>query len=87
MVLRSAQQGEGIVDVTTHLVDLVQWEAFPESAEAADAKVLSARRWATPLTPEQFGRVTGAKDFLRFSTAYVKTACCRCRPTANSPTP
>ena len=24
------QQGEGIVDVTTHLVDLVQWEAFPE---------------------------------------------------------
>ena len=23
------QQGEGIVDVTTHLVDLVQWEAFP----------------------------------------------------------
>ena len=24
------QQGEGIVDVNTHLVDLVQWEAFPE---------------------------------------------------------
>ena len=24
------QQGEGIVDVTTHLVDLVQWEAFPD---------------------------------------------------------
>jgi hypothetical protein len=24
------QQGEGIVDVTTHLVDLVQWEAYPE---------------------------------------------------------
>ncbi|MFB0907010.1 MAG: putative oxidoreductase C-terminal domain-containing protein, partial [Spirosomataceae bacterium] len=24
------QEGEGIVDVTTHLVDLVQWEAFPE---------------------------------------------------------
>ena len=24
------QQGEGIVDVTTHLVDLVQWECFPE---------------------------------------------------------
>ncbi|MDR1169213.1 MAG: oxidoreductase, partial [Prevotellaceae bacterium] len=23
------QQGEGIVDVTTHLVDLVQWECFP----------------------------------------------------------
>lgn len=24
------QQGEGIVDVTTHLVDLVQWECFPD---------------------------------------------------------
>ena len=24
------QQGAGIVDVMTHLVDLVQWEAFPE---------------------------------------------------------
>jgi hypothetical protein len=23
------QEGEGIVDVTTHLVDLVQWECFP----------------------------------------------------------
>ena len=27
--LDTNQQGEGIVDVTTHLVDLVQWEAFP----------------------------------------------------------
>ena len=25
----ASQQGEGIVDVTTHLVDLVQWECFP----------------------------------------------------------
>src|SRR5688500_18470705 len=25
-----SQQGEGIVDVTTHLVDLVQWECFPD---------------------------------------------------------
>ena len=25
------EEGEGIVDVTTHLVDLVQWEAFPGS--------------------------------------------------------
>ncbi|HEX9425537.1 MAG TPA: putative oxidoreductase C-terminal domain-containing protein [Pyrinomonadaceae bacterium] len=25
-----AQQGEGIVDITTHLVDLIQWESFPE---------------------------------------------------------
>ena len=25
----TAQQGEGLVDITTHLVDLVQWACFP----------------------------------------------------------
>jgi len=58
------QEGEGIVDVTTHLVDLVQWQAFPEQAlEPSNAKVLSARRWSTPLTPAQFKQVTGADSF------------------------
>jgi predicted dehydrogenase len=67
------QQGAGIVDVMTHLVDLVQWEAFPEVTLArADAKVLNARRWATPLTLEQFGRVTGASEFPAFLNTYVK---------------
>ncbi|HEU5136171.1 MAG TPA: putative oxidoreductase C-terminal domain-containing protein [Steroidobacteraceae bacterium] len=66
------QQGAGIVDVMTHLVDLVQWEAFPEvTLKPADAKVLAARRWTTPLTLEQFGRVTGAKEFPAFLGAYV----------------
>ncbi len=67
------QQGAGIVDVMTHLVDLVQWESFPEvTLRPADAKVLKARRWATPLTLEQFGRVTGAKEFPSFLSSYVK---------------
>jgi predicted dehydrogenase len=58
------QEGEGIVDVSTHLVDLVQWQAFPEQAlQPSDAKVLSARRWSTQLTPQQFEKVTGAKQF------------------------
>jgi predicted dehydrogenase len=66
------QQGAGIVDVTTHLVDLVQWEAFPEVVlEPADAKVLSARRWPTPITLEQFGRVTGATEFPAYLAKYV----------------
>jgi hypothetical protein len=57
----------------THLVDLVQWEVFPEvTLKPADAKVLSARRWATALTLEQFGRVTGANEFPAFLKAYVK---------------
>jgi predicted dehydrogenase len=67
------QQGAGIVDVTTHLVDLVQWEAFPDKALAPrDAKVLSARRWATPITREQFARVTGAMDFPAYLSPYVR---------------
>lgn len=58
------QQGEGIVDVTTHLVDLIQWAAFPEQAlHADDAKALSARRWATTLSRDQFKQVTGSENF------------------------
>ena len=34
--------------------------------------MLTARRWATPLTLEQFGRVTGAKEFPAFLGDYVK---------------
>ena len=54
-----AQQGEAIVDVTTHLVDLVQWECFPDQViTPADVKVLSARSWKTPVTLEQFKKTT-----------------------------
>lgn len=65
-----SQQGEGIVDVTTHLVDLVQWTCFPEVALdwRKDVDVLTARRWATVLTLAQFQKVTGlteTPDFLK----------------------
>jgi predicted dehydrogenase len=67
------QQGAGIVDVMTHLVDLVQWEAFPEvTLKPEDADVLKARRWTTPITLEQFGRVTGASAFPGFLGKYVQ---------------
>ena len=60
----TAQQGEGIVDITTHLVDLIQWESFPEQAIAlTDIKMLRARRWPTVVTREQFAQVTGLPDF------------------------
>jgi predicted dehydrogenase len=61
------QQGEGLVDVTTHLVDLVQWQAFPEQTlQPEDAKVLSAKHSKTPISLEQFSKVTGAKAFPDF---------------------
>jgi predicted dehydrogenase len=54
-----AQQGEAIVDVTTHLVDLVQWECFPgEIIKDDDVKMISARSWNTDLTQEEFAKVT-----------------------------
>jgi predicted dehydrogenase len=60
----TAQQGEGIVDITTHLVDLIQWESFPEQTIAlSDIKVLQAKRWPTVVTREQFAQVTGLEDF------------------------
>lgn len=55
-----SQQGEGVVDVNTHLVDLIQWECFPEQVidYKKDIEVLDAKRWATKLTPSMFNRVT-----------------------------
>jgi predicted dehydrogenase len=67
------QQGEGIVDVTTHLVDLVQWEAFPERIlNTSEVEMLSARRWTTPITAQQFKQVTGAASFPDFLKSEVK---------------
>jgi predicted dehydrogenase len=53
------QAGEGIVDVATHLVDLIQWEAFPEQVvNKNDVEFISAKHWTTDLTPEMFKKVT-----------------------------
>jgi predicted dehydrogenase len=58
------QQGEGIVDVNTHLVDLIQWEAFPEVVlSKSDVEIVSARRWTTDMTSEMFNRVTQLNEF------------------------
>ncbi len=54
------QQGEGIVDVTTHLVDLIQWECFPEQIVdyTNDIEIIDAKRWSTSITPAEFREVT-----------------------------
>lgn len=60
-----AQQGEGIVDVTTHLVDLVQWACFPEQVidYQKDIRLTSARRWTTDMSLSQFTAITKQKAF------------------------
>jgi len=63
----TAQQGEGIVDVTTHLVDLVQWGAFPEVILGkTDVELVAAKRWSTEIDPAQFEKVTSLKEFPEF---------------------
>ena len=58
------EEGEGIVDVTTHLVDLVQWEAFSEQIiDSTDVEMLQAKRWPTILTPEEFTKVTELEEY------------------------
>lgn len=59
------QQGEGIVDVTTHLVDLVQWECFPEVIldYTRDVHIVSAKRWTTDMSREQFTQATAFPEY------------------------
>jgi predicted dehydrogenase len=59
------QQGNGIVDVTTHLVDLVQWESFPGEIidYTKDIEMINAKRWTTDLTLEEFSGSTGLSEF------------------------
>lgn len=58
--LDTHQQGEGLVDVMTHLVDLVQWECYPGSIirYPEDISIRSAKRWPTRLSIVDFKRIT-----------------------------
>jgi predicted dehydrogenase len=67
------EQGEGLNDIGTHLVDLVQWTLFPDQAldYRKDLRVLSAQRWPTMIPRDQFRRVTG-QDIPSALSAKVK---------------
>jgi predicted dehydrogenase len=66
------QQGEGIADVTTHLVDLIQWEAFPgKILDTSDIEIISANRWTTSISPEEFKLVTGLDSYPEYLKEYV----------------
>jgi predicted dehydrogenase len=66
--LDASQQGEGIVDVMTHLVDLVQWECFPEQIidYTKDIQINTAKRWATDIVLSQFKSITKLDSFPTF---------------------
>jgi predicted dehydrogenase len=61
----TAEQGEGLNDVGTHLVDLVQWTLFPEQGidYSADVRVLAAQRWPIWISEPDFRSVTNEPRF------------------------
>ena len=67
------QQGEGLVDVMTHLVDLVQWECFPDQIiDTQNIQIHRSLRWPTKMSLNQFNIITksnGFPDYLKSSLA------------------
>lgn len=70
------QQGEGMVDVATHLVDLINWQCFPDSVidYRNDVKITSASHWPTKLTLSDFTRSTKLEAYPDFLTKYVNNS-------------
>jgi predicted dehydrogenase len=68
------QQGEGLADTGTHLVDLVHWILFPERPVdyRKDVNVLAAERWPTEIDKLQFRNVTGETGFPKFLSPGTK---------------
>ena len=66
------QQGEGLSDVGTHLVDLVQWILFPNQPVdyRTEIQLIAARRWPTVLSMADFQRVTGENRFPEYLSAH-----------------
>jgi hypothetical protein len=58
-------QGEGIVDVTTHLVDMTHWMLFPGAAIdfQKDIELLQTRRWPTRVPLDKFSKITQQDHF------------------------
>lgn len=59
------EYGEGLADVGTHVVDLVNWTAFPTQIldYRKDIHITGARSWPLRLTQKQFQQVTGRAKF------------------------
>jgi len=68
------QQGEGVVDVTTHLIDLAFWKLFPEQSieYTKDIKVLDADHSSVKLSKSEFSAATSLPEIPSSLTSYVK---------------
>jgi predicted dehydrogenase len=69
-----SEYGDGLADVGTHVVDLVQWTAFPRDSidYKKDVRIRNARRWPTVISKSDFERATGEPQFPASLAAHVK---------------
>lgn len=66
------QEGEGIVDVTTHLVDLIQWQCFPNQVlSESDVQINSAERTPTLISSKEFKVVTKLDAIPKYLNKYM----------------
>ncbi len=67
-VFDTAQQGEGLVDVSTHYIDLVQWLVCHQETLDPQKDILfkESSRWNTVLSLSQYQKITGEKEFAYF---------------------
>jgi predicted dehydrogenase len=69
------EQGEGLGDVGTHLVDLVPWVLFPgQSVNVEEVRLVRASRLATAISRADFQTVTGEPDFPDFLADGVQSS-------------
>lgn len=68
------EYGDGLTDVGTHVVDLVQWTAFPRDLidYKKDIRIVNSRHWPTVISKADFERVTGEAQFPVSLAAHVK---------------
>ena len=66
--------GEGLADVGTHAVDLIQWTLYPdrELDYRADVRMIGARHEALRITREQFEKVTGTAEIPAGVASHVR---------------
>ncbi len=67
------QQGEGIADVTTHLIDLLFWECFPDQIidYKQDIGNISSSHWPTEISQQQFTQSTGESTVPDYLQKYL----------------
>jgi len=70
------QQGEGIADVTTHLIDLLFWKCFPDQSidYTLDIGNITSTHWPTDISQQQFKQSTDEPAFPEYLQKYLETS-------------